>query len=275
MEVIFINESNLGYWQDQAEENVVALGFFDGVHKGHMKVIGTAREIAEEKGVSTNVMTFFPHPKEVLSDGRNKVDYLIPLEEKINAFEGLGVDTVYIIDFTRTFASMPPEEYVQEYLLKLGTLHAVAGYDFSYGFKGAGSIDTIFNDSGEEITATKVEKVEYQGEKISSTKIREAVAQGRMDELTEMLGREYRTRASIEDGYMDLEDYYMLPGDGVYEVSISLGDVEYDSQIYIDKGDQKLYFTHRCLMKKINHRSISIDWKDKVSSSTKYQLVAN
>lgn len=275
MEVIFIDEENLGYWQSQAKENVVALGFFDGVHKGHEKVIETAKHEAEKRGVSTNVMSFFPHPKEVLSANKNKVDYLIPLKEKIRVLETLDVDTLYIIDFTKTFASMSPEKYVQEYLMNLNTQHAVAGYDFSYGFKGAGTIDTIFMDSGHEVTTTTVQKVEYQGEKISSTRIRNSIAEGRMSELTNMIGRLYRTCLNVKDGYLELEDYYMLPGDGIYDVLIDLGGVKYDSQIHVDNHARKIHFTKRCLMKKINHRNISIIWKNKVASSAKYQLVAN
>lgn len=275
MEVIFINEENLEYWQKRAKENVVALGFFDGVHKGHEKVIETAKCEAEKRGVSTNVMSFFPHPREVLSAGKDKVDYLIPLKEKIRVLETLDVDTLYIIDFTKTFASLSPEEYVEEYLMNLKTRHAVAGYDFSYGFKGTGSIDTIFSDSGHKVTTTTVEKVEYQGEKISSTRIRNAIADGRMSELSNMIGRLYRTCLNVKDGDMELEAYYMLPCDGIYDVSIDIGGIKYDSQIHVDNDDRKIYFTKRCLMNKINHRNISIIWKNKVASSTKYQLVAN
>ena len=144
MEIIHIDDNNLAEWQENSRKNVMALGFFDGVHKGHQQVIGTAAEEAEKAGAALDVMSFFPHPKTVLSNGRVRVDYLMPLEEKARVLESLGVDRFYIVRFTKRFASLSPEAYVKEYLSEFDTIHAVAGYDFSYGFKGQGTIDRLY-----------------------------------------------------------------------------------------------------------------------------------
>ena len=274
MEIIHLNEENLESWQDKSRRNVIALGFFDGVHKGHQKVIGTAAEAAEKAGAALDVMSFFPHPKTVLSNGKQQVDYLMPLEEKARILEEMGVDRFYIVKFTKAFASLSPEDYVAEYLSNFDTIHAVAGYDFSYGFKGAGTIDRLYADSGFRITTAKVEKVEHTGEKISSTRIRAAILEGKVSELYQMLGRRYRTCAECSDGHLSLKAYYMLPQDGIYDVVIDNGMRSYRTQIYVDSAQQWITFTKNCLMDHINQKEIAITWERRVASHSFYQLVA-
>ncbi|KIH70647.1 MULTISPECIES: FAD synthetase family protein [Salinicoccus] len=274
MEIIHLNEENLESWQNRSRRNVIALGFFDGVHKGHQKVIGTAAEAAEKAGAALDVMSFFPHPKTVLSNGKKQVEYLMPLEEKARILEGMGVDRLYIVKFTKAFASLAPEDYVAEYLSKFDTIHAVAGYDFSYGFRGEGTIDRLYADSGFRITTSKVEKVEHTGEKISSTRIRTAILDGKVSELYQMLGRRYRTCAECSDGHLSLKDYYMLPQDGIYDVIIDNGVSRYRTQIYVDSAQQRITFTKHCLMDHINQQEIAITWERRVASHSFYQLVA-
>ena len=114
----------------------MALGFFDGLHQGHRKVIQTALQKAKEKSLPLSVMSFFPDPKTVLSNGKKQVCYLMPLYEKEKMLEQLGVDRFYMVRFDKEFASLSPEQFVFQYLVKLGVLHAVAGFDFSYGSRG-------------------------------------------------------------------------------------------------------------------------------------------
>jgi riboflavin kinase/FMN adenylyltransferase len=274
MEIIHLDESNLEEWQSRKRSNVIALGFFDGVHKGHQKVLRTARRIAEKEDAAFDVMSFFPHPKTVLSDGRISMDYLMPLEEKARALEAFGVDRFYIVKFTKAFASLFKEEYVETYLERLGTIHAVAGYDFSYGYRGEGTIDSIESDSGGRITASRVEKVAYQGEKISSTRIRSAILNGRLAEVEHLMGRKYRTCAEISRGYLSLKPYYMLPQDGVYDVIIDTGRRRHYSQIHVDSRAQKISFTRRCLMHEIDQNEIAITWDSRVATYSDYQLIA-
>lgn len=274
MEIIHLDDLNLKEWQSESRRNVIALGFFDGVHKGHQKVLQTAKHVAEKEGAKFDVMSFFPHPKTVLSDGKIKVDYLMPLEEKAHALEALGVDRFYIVKFTKAFASLLKEEYIEAYLECFGTIHAVAGYDFSYGFRGEGAINSIESDSGGRITASRVEKVSYQGEKISSTRIRSAILNGRISEVEQLMGRKYRTCAEISQGYLSLKPYYMLPQDGIYDVIIDTGTRRYTSQIHVDSRAQKISFTRRCLMDEIDQNEIAITWDRRIATYSDYQLIA-
>ncbi len=188
METIYLNRDNLEIWQEKAKPNVMALGCFDGLHTGHCQVINTAFEKAKEQNVQLAVMSFFPHPKSVVTNGKKQVHYLMPLSEKEERLESLGVDTFYIVEFNKEFAALPPEEFAAKYLVELGVVHAVAGFDYCYGYKGAGNMDRLYNDSGKLIDVTKVEKVGYQGEKISSTCIRERLLAGNVEELPHFLG---------------------------------------------------------------------------------------
>ena len=85
-----------------------------------------------------SVMSFFPHPKTVISNGKKQVCYLMPISEKEKMLEQLGVDTFYMVQFDKEFASLSPQQFVAQYMLKLGVIHAVAGFDFSYGSRGTG-----------------------------------------------------------------------------------------------------------------------------------------
>nr|WP_156290621.1 adenylyltransferase/cytidyltransferase family protein [Oceanobacillus salinisoli] len=95
MKIVHLDSSNLEYWKNHSTPNVMALGFFDGVHNGHKNVIMTARDIANEKKLSLAVMGFFSHPKTILSKDNKEFDYLMPLSKKASILESLGVDTFY------------------------------------------------------------------------------------------------------------------------------------------------------------------------------------
>ena len=118
METIYVNRENLCNWQEKAKPNVMALGFFDGLHNGHCEVIKTALQEAKEKNVSLAVMSFFPHPKTVISNGKKQVCYLMPPSEKEEMLRQLGVDTFYFVEFDMEFASLSPEEFVAKYLIQ-------------------------------------------------------------------------------------------------------------------------------------------------------------
>lgn len=217
METIFINQEDLAYWQEKAKPTVMALGFFDGIHKGHCKVIDAAAEMAKANNLSLAVMSFFPHPKSVISN--KKVHYLMPLSEKEEKLRQLGVDTFYIVEFNKEFATLQPEEFVAQYLVNLGVVHAVGGFDYTYGFKGAGNMDRLKSDSGGLIDVTKVDKLAFCGEKISSTCIRERLLSGKVDELPPLLGHPYEVKGEWDGYTLTHKPYYTLPAPGCYEVT--------------------------------------------------------
>ncbi|MFJ5713209.1 bifunctional riboflavin kinase/FMN adenylyltransferase [Neobacillus sp. NPDC093127] len=223
METIYLNPENLPYRKLKAKQSVMALGFFDGIHNGHRKVIQTALEIAKKKNLPLTVMSFFPHPKTVLSNGKTKVDYLMPLSDKAKLFCELGVDIFYIVEFDREFASLLPEKFVAKYLLDLGVVHVVAGFDYTYGFRGEGNMDRLKRDSGEILEITKVNKVECGGVKISSTCIRKKLSKGNVEDLPAFLGRSYEVGCEWNGSALRIRPYYTLPAPGRYAVTLSGG----------------------------------------------------
>ncbi|GGC75813.1 hypothetical protein GCM10007216_02940 [Thalassobacillus devorans] len=273
MKTIYLNSQNLTYWQKHSRENVIALGFFDGVHKGHQRVIREAKREADRRGVDLTVMSFFPHPKVVLSAGKKKFDYLMPLKDKAQVLETLGVDCFYIVEFDKHFASLSPQQYVEKYLVNFDTVHAVAGYDFHYGKMGEGNIDRLKEDSEGKLAVTKVNKIEYRGKKISSTRIRNTIAEGRVNDLSAMMGRLYEVRGKLINQTFIPEDYYMLPGSGIYEVTINTGNEIFYTTVDNNREDDRFEIVDERLARTLNGADISVIWRKSKSNETIYEHV--
>jgi cytidyltransferase-like protein len=219
METIYLNKGNLAAYQEKASSNVMALGCFDGLHRGHVKVIQSALQEAKERKVTLSVMSFFPHPKTVIG-GKTCFHYLMPQSEKEKRLCELGVDTFFLVEFDKDFAGLSPQAFVKEYLIKLGVIHAVAGYDFSYGSLGAGNMETLKQDSGDWIDVTTVDKVEYKGEKISSTRIRQQLLEGNVEELPYLIGHSYELKCECAGSVLTPFSNYTLPAPGRYDVTL-------------------------------------------------------
>src|SRR5690606_965027 len=156
-------------------ELAIALGFFDGVHIGHQKVISTATSIAKENNWKSAVMTFDPHPSVVLGKGKKPVQYITPLEDKIKFINTLGVDYLF----------------VDQYLINLNVKHVIAGFDYSYGKFGKGNMELLPKHSKGNFDVTTISKLEKNNEKISSTAIRQLINNGDMQGARKLLGRYY------------------------------------------------------------------------------------
>jgi riboflavin kinase / FMN adenylyltransferase len=271
------------------EPCVMAMGFFDGVHIGHQKVIATAKQIAEKRKIKLAVMTFFPHPKEILSHGEVKMDYLTPMEIKEEKFSKLGVDKLYVIKFDANFAKLAPKEFIKKYVAGLGALHVVAGFDFTYGFKGQGNMETISTDGDGCFLVTAVPKLEHDGRKISSTLIRELLSKGDVGELPSYLGDFYETRGEVllyarnrKRGSLKAEistyPYYTLPAVGLYEIEAQVDNHVYQGISRIrSKSDGfvtlgiELFDFH----KNLRNRTVTIKWLNRLSESKKVKMKAN
>jgi riboflavin kinase / FMN adenylyltransferase len=219
-------------FKENMAPKVLALGFFDGVHLGHQKVINSAVQTAKLKGVEAAVMTFHPHPSAVLSNGKKEVSYLTPLQEKLNQIAALGVDECYVIEFDKEFAKLTPQQFVDQYIIALNTVHVVAGFDFSYGSLGRGTMETLPFHSREVFDQTEIGKVVKSDEKISSTLIRSLIIDGKVNKVVDYLGRFYEVKGSVIQGEqrgrklgfptanIKLEENYICPKNGVYCVEL-------------------------------------------------------
>lgn len=260
MESIYLNHGNLNQWQDQAKPSVFALGYFDGLHHGHREVINTASQKAKEKKVSLTVMSFYPHPKTVLSDGKEKVYSLMPMEEKEEKLRSLGVETLYIVEFDKEFAALAPEQFVANYLVRLGAIHAVAGFDFSYGRQGGGHMDRLQGDARGLIGVTKVEKVECHGEKISSSRIRKHLLEGNVERVYHFLGHYYEVKCSWDGVRFQLYPHYTLPAPGRYIVTLRNEFASFQTELMVmDRGG--LLLQCRVAIPSYMKGNLSIVWK--------------
>ncbi len=186
--------------KDHTESYALAIGFFDGLHKGHQTVIQNAVKEAKRLGVQSAVMTFNPHPSHVLGGGKNKVGYITPFKEKVAILEALGVEALFIVEFDKALASLSPEQFVEVFIKQLGVKHVTAGFDYSFGAKGAGTMEDMANLSKGVYETTVIKKVTDEEDKISSTRIRQLLGEGKIEEAAQLLGRNFRTIGTVVHG---------------------------------------------------------------------------
>ena len=229
MKVVYLEHPH-SHTKEECMPAAVALGFFDGIHLGHQKVIKSALSKAKELGLASAVMTLDPHPSVVLRRTVQHVRYITPLSEKIRLLASLGVDILYVVKFDMSFASLVPQDFVDQYIIGLNIKHVVAGFDYSYGSLGKGTMETLPFHSRQQFNQTVVEKYTANDLKVSSTYIRGQLNEGKVEELPQTLGRYYQVRGKVGHGEkrgrtigfptanVMLEDDYVIPRTGVYTV---------------------------------------------------------
>lgn len=218
----------------------LALGFFDGVHKGHQAVIGSAIKKAKELNCKSAVMTFDPHPSIVLGGRKEKVFYITPLQQKIHILKELGVDTVFVVQFTSDFAKLSPEDFINFFIRDLNIIHVTAGFDYSFGQFGKGNMDMMRELSNGDYGVTVINKLSDDTEKISSTRIRKSLQDGDMEVVHDLLGRPFEVPGIVVHGdkrgrtigfptaNIQPQDGNFIPATGVYAVRILVQDKWYD-----------------------------------------------
>ncbi|MGM9966840.1 MULTISPECIES: bifunctional riboflavin kinase/FAD synthetase [unclassified Rummeliibacillus] len=178
----------------------LAIGFFDGVHRGHQAVIKQAKKQAEQKNLKLAVMTFDPHPSIVLGQRKEQVFYITPLKQKLEILEELEVDTVFVVRFTSDFAKLSPQQFVDIFIRNLTIKHVTAGFDFTFGAMGRGTMKDLHEMSNGDYEVSIVEKQQQDSDKISSTRIRHALKEGDMELVRELLGRPYQIPGIVVHG---------------------------------------------------------------------------
>jgi riboflavin kinase/FMN adenylyltransferase len=228
----------------EAERLVLAIGDFDGVHIGHRRVIGRAVEVAAAHRLPACVMTFNPHPREVLGhSGYSR--YLAPIGDKLRLFESLCVDYTFVVTFDLAFARVSPEKFVEEMLVPLGVHTVVVGFDFTFGHKGKGTVETLRRLAEGRMNVEVVPPYLSEGEKVSSTLIREHLHLGELGPIRKYLGRYYAVQGKVVQGdrrgrqigfptaNLEVTAPYVIPRNGVYAVRAYVDQVGYDGVMNI------------------------------------------
>ncbi|ADZ71864.1 bifunctional riboflavin kinase/FAD synthetase [Polymorphum gilvum] len=181
---------------------VVAIGNFDGVHRGHRAVLDEAAAVARATGEPVYAMTFEPHPRTVFNPSR-PVFRLTPAPIKAAVMEAFGLDGLLVVPFTHDFAGMEAADFVRGILIDtLRIRHAVTGYDFHFGKARAGTPDYLRNagrDHGFGVNIVEAENDEG-GEVISSSRIRAALADGDLVLANALLGYRWFVEGTVEHG---------------------------------------------------------------------------
>ncbi|MGE3230973.1 MAG: bifunctional riboflavin kinase/FAD synthetase [Hyphomicrobium sp.] len=185
----------------EARRAVLALGNFDGVHRGHQALIATALAEARRLGRPAGALLFEPHPREYFNPEAPHF-HLTPLAEKLAIFEAMRLDAAVVLPFDAKLAARDAEAFIRDILVgALDVAHVVAGYHFFFGRNRGGSAETL-RQAGEAqgFGVTVVEPVADRGEPFSSTAIRLALAEGEVREAAAMLGRPWRVRGPVIGG---------------------------------------------------------------------------
>ncbi len=180
---------------------VVALGTFDGVHTGHQALICDARKLADTYGVPLRVCTFDRHPLEILQPD-NPPELLSTVPEKAEAMYRLGVDEMEMMPFDKTTAGMDPEIFLEWLRSRMNLRAVVAGWNYSFGYKGRGNAEMLVRDGERHRYHVKiVPPVRLNdGTAVSSSLVRKKLQEGLVEEATELLGRCYSLTGSVAHG---------------------------------------------------------------------------
>ncbi len=231
MEVIEISHP-INSSQFVNENIALAIGFFDGIHIGHQKVLKKMLEVAEHNDLKKAVMTFDPHPSVVLNPEKKRTTYLTPITDKVEAIEKLGVDYCFVVNFSSSFADVSADEFVEQYFIRNHVKAVIAGYDFSFGKYGKGNMASLQeNDYPFSVHVVSKQTLE-EDVKISTTNIRTSLELGEVEACTLALGRPYVIKGMVVQGEkrgrtigfptanVEPSDEYVLPRNGVYAVTL-------------------------------------------------------
>lgn len=213
---------------------IVATGFFDGVHLGHRSVIKALVDAAQAMSERSMVVTFWPHPRNVLQQDASSLRLLTTLSEKTEMLKALGVDRVELLRFTKEFSQLTTEQYLRDVLVaQYGATAILLGYDNRMGCDVSSSEEVAAVAAGLGLEVFRAPAVSESSGNISSTKIRAELEAGRVEKAAEMLGYEYSLEGVVVSGMrlgrvlgcptanMQLyEPLKLVPGNGVYFVKV-------------------------------------------------------
>ncbi|MCF8302655.1 MAG: bifunctional riboflavin kinase/FAD synthetase [Bacteroidales bacterium] len=230
-----------------ATNPIVTLGTFDGVHKGHRKILKRLKEIARETGGETVIITFHPHPRIVLNKDKESLRLLSTPGERANLFEKAGIDHLVMVRFTQAFAEMTSEEFIEQILIdKIGVKTMVVGYDHAFGKGREGNFE-VLEKYGQKhgFTVEEIPAEDIENNTISSTRIRNALFEGDIKTANHLLDYRYMVSGRVMRGNqigkligfptvnLEVENSYkLIPGKGVYAVQ-----VEWNGKVFNGMGN--------------------------------------
>jgi len=185
------------------KNSILTIGAFDGVHAAHQEILREVVERARALNGRSVVVTFEPHPKEIVGGGERKVALLTTLEEKLAHLASLGIDMVFVVPFTYEFSRKTPREFYLEYIINgVGVTEVIEGYNHHFGRdREAGMNDVVELGKQYNFSVSAVKMMQVDGAPVSSSRVRNAIRDGGMEEANRMLGYEYTLSGIIVRGH--------------------------------------------------------------------------
>jgi len=220
---------------------VLALGNFDGLHRGHIKIIERVRRVSAERGGTSLVLTFDPHPPRVVRPDKAPA-LLMTFDQKLEALERAGIQGVAVVRFTHELSRWEPETFVKTVLVDwLHVAEVWVGADFLFGRDRSGNFSLLRSIGAQHGFRTeKIDPVRYKEFVVSSTRIRRLIAEGRVDEAGALLGHHFYIDGTVVRGAgrgreigvptANLETLNeLIPPHGVYATTLAIGTVVHPS----------------------------------------------
>ncbi len=247
------------------KESVITVGTFDGVHQAHRQIIGEVRKRALERSGRSVVVTFDPHPKEVIAERRRResgipgppIRLLTTTEEKLALLSGLGIDLIAVFPFTEEFSRKSFRDFYRDDIVRrIGVSEVIEGYDHAFGHDregGPAQLVELGKEFGFSVVAEK--PINVGGVVVSSSNIRTLIERGSVREANLLLGRRYAFTGTVVKGdgrgrelgfptaNLDINDKRkLLPGNGIYAVSVLAGGERHEGLMSI--GTLPTFFEH-------------------------------
>ncbi len=223
---------------------VACIGYFDGMHRGHQKLIEKTKELAEEHHCGSALITFEPDPWVTLRGMKNSdLEHITTMRQKINLAVSYGIENIYILRFTWEMSQLSPEEFLGKVLGQLNLKGLVCGFDFHYGKAGEGTAETLKWSVVYPVSI--VDEVSEGGEKISSSRISILIKEGKMKEASDLLGHPYEIEGKVIQGRhkgtlmgfptanIQIADELIVPKIGVYAAYAKYGMHTYKAMVNI------------------------------------------
>ena len=222
--------------------SVVTVGTFDGVHRAHQEIVREVVHRARMKEGRSVVVTFDPHPKEVVGKFKEPIQLLTTIEERVELLASQNVDILLVLEFTLAFSQQSSREFYERYLVQgTGVSEVVVGYDHMFGRNREGSIEELIQLGQQfDFSVFAIHPYTVHGEVVSSTQVRRAIAEGNVERAKAFLGRDYSLRGTVVKGdergrtigyptanILPESRKKMIPENGVYLVGATLEGVNY------------------------------------------------